>query len=92
MAIKAYILFKVSSGSEREVCKKIAKLDEVLEASIVYGEYDSIAKISTQGFKQLDSFTEKIRSIHGIVLTSTMVVAREYKGKLNRDPRHAPLR
>jgi len=38
VAIKAYVLLKVSSGTEREVCRKISDFDEVLDASIVYGE------------------------------------------------------
>jgi len=37
MAVQAYVLFKVSSGSERDVCKKIAELEEVCEADIIFG-------------------------------------------------------
>jgi len=48
VAIKAYVLFKVSSGAEREICRKISDLDEVLEASIIYGEYDLIAKVKAE--------------------------------------------
>jgi len=88
MAVKAYILFKVSSGDEREVCKKLVEYDEVLEANIIYGEYDIIARVSISELQQLDEFlTEKIRSIPSIILTSTMIVAREYKGKTVRNPK-----
>jgi hypothetical protein len=38
MMVQAYVLFKVASGLEREVCKKIADLDEVLVVGIIYGE------------------------------------------------------
>jgi len=86
VAIKAYVLFKVSSGAEREICRKISDLDEVLEASIIYGEYDLIAKVKANDLSQLESFlTEKMRSLPSVILTSTMIVAREYKGKSERN-------
>jgi len=84
MVVKAYVLFKVSSGSEREICKKIVEFEEALEASIIYGEYDLIAEINAQDLGQIDSLTEKIRTIPNIILNSTMIVAREYKGKVER--------
>ena len=86
MSIKAYVLLKVSSGSEREVCKKIADLDEVVDASIIYGEFDIVAKISVDELPSLEAFlSENIRTIPSIMLTSTMIVAREYKGKVKRN-------
>ncbi len=86
MAIKAYVLFKVSSGTEREICRKISDFNEVLEASVIYGEYDLIAKVKVNDLPALENFlTEKIRSIPSVILTSTMIVAREYKGKTERN-------
>jgi len=86
MSIKAYVLLKVSSGSEREVCKKIADFDEVVDASIIYGEFDIVAKISVDELPSLEAFlSENIRTIPSIMLTSTMIVAREYKGKVKRN-------
>ena len=83
--VHAYILFKVSSGSERKACKKIAELEEVLVAGIIYGEYDMIAKISVPSLEALEDFiAEKIRKIPSILVTSTMIISREYKGKNNR--------
>ena len=86
MMIQAYILFKVNSGSEREACEQIAGFDEVLGASIIYGEYDVIAKVSVQDLQGLEKLlAEKIRKVPSILLTSTMIVAREYKGKAQRN-------
>ena len=62
MTVKAFILFKVSSGSEREVCKKIVEFDGVVEASVIYGEYDLIVKASAKDLEQLEVLTEKIRT------------------------------
>ena len=85
VAVEAYILFKVSSGNEREACKKIAGFDEVLVASIIYGEYDLVARISVPSLQALEEFlAEKIRKVPSIILTSTMIIAREYRGRNQR--------
>ena len=86
MPITAYVVLKVSSGTEREVCKKIADFEKVVDASVIYGEFDIIAKVSVDALESLETFlSEKIRSVPSIMLTSTMIVAREYKGKAKRN-------
>jgi len=86
MAVKAYVLMKVSSGSEREICKRIVELEEVLDASIVYGEFDVIAKVKVDELETLEDFlSENLRNMPSVMLTSTMIVAREYKGKTKRN-------
>ncbi len=86
MPIKAYVLLKVSSGTEREVCKKISEFDEVVDASIVYGEFDLVVNLNVPELEALEVFlSENIRSIPSVMLTSTMIVAREYKGKSVRN-------
>ena len=85
MAIVAYVLFKVNSGTEREVCQKIVAFNEVVEADVIFGEYDVIAKISALDLDGLEDFlSQKLRNVPSIVLTSTMLVGREYKGKSQR--------
>lgn len=85
MSVQAYILFKVNSGAEREACEKIADFDEVSVSSIVYGEYDVIARIRVPDLQALEAFlAEKIRKVPPVILTSTMIIAREYKGRINR--------
>ena len=84
--VQAYIVFKVNSGSEREACEKIASFEEVLGASIIYGEYDVIAKVSVPDLQGLESLlAEKMRKVPSVLLTSTMIVAREYRGKTQRN-------
>jgi DNA-binding Lrp family transcriptional regulator len=86
MAIKAYVLLKVSSGTEREVSSQIVNFEEVLDASIVYGEYDIIVKVQVEKLESLEKFlSENVRNIPSIMLTSTMIVAREYKGRSKRN-------
>ena len=85
MAVLAYVLFKVNSGTEREVCQKIINFDEVLEADVIFGEYDVVAKISATDLDALEDFlSQKLRNVPSIVLTSTMLVGREYRGKSQR--------
>jgi DNA-binding Lrp family transcriptional regulator len=85
MVVYAYVLFKVSSGTAREVCQKIVTFDEVMQADIIFGEYDVIAKISAPDLNALEDFlSQKLRSVSSVILTSTMIIAREYKGKNQR--------
>jgi DNA-binding Lrp family transcriptional regulator len=77
---------KVNSGAEREVCNRISELDQVLEVSIIYGEFDVVAKVMVDNLELLEAFlSENVRNIPSIMLTSTMIVAREYKGKNTRN-------
>jgi DNA-binding Lrp family transcriptional regulator len=81
----AYVLFKVNSGTEREVCQKIIAFKEVLEADVIFGEYDVVAKVSAPDLAALEDFlSQKLRNVPSIVLTSTMLIGREYKGKTQR--------
>ena len=85
MAVLAYVLFKVSSGSEREVCQKLIEFDEVLHADIIFGEYDVVAKVETPELSKLEEFVSlKVRNVPNVLVTSTMIVSREYKGKNQR--------
>ncbi len=85
MAVLAYVLFKVGSGTEREVAKKLIEFEEVLQADIVFGEYDVVAKVSTTDLDVLEDFvSEKIRNVPNVLVTTTMIISREYKGKGSR--------
>jgi len=85
MAILAYVLFKVSSGTEREVAQKLIEFEEVVQADIVFGEYDVIARLSIDDLNELQDFvSERIRTVPNVLVTSTMIISREYKGKSAR--------
>ena len=85
MAVLAYVLFKVSSGTEREVAQKLMDFEEVMQADIIFGEYDVVAKMSTKDLDALENFvSEKIRNVPNVLVTSTMIISREYKGKSQR--------
>ena len=85
MEILAYVLFKVSSGTEREVAQKLIEFGEVVQADIIFGEYDVVAKISTKDLDSLEDFvSEKMRNVPNVLVTSTMIISREYRGKSQR--------
>ena len=68
MSVLAYILFKVNSGTERDVCQKLVEFDEIIQADIIFEAFVS----------------EKVRNVPNVLVTSTMIISREYKGKNNR--------
>ena len=85
MAVLAYVLFKVGSGTEREVSQKLVEFGEVMQADIIFGEYDVIAKVATQDLSALEEFvSEKVRNVPNVFVTSTMIISREYRGRSQR--------
>jgi DNA-binding Lrp family transcriptional regulator len=82
MPIFAYVLFKVSSGTEREVAQKLTNFEEVLQSDILFGEYDVVARVATDDLDKLEEFvSQKVRTVQNVLVTSTMIISREYKGK-----------
>ena len=84
-AILAYVLFKVASGTERDVAQKLIEFGEVNQATIVFGEYDVIARLTTPDLEKLEEFvSQSVRNVPNVLVTSTMIISREYKGKNGR--------
>ena len=80
MAVLAYVLVTLKSGSEKDVLKKVSSFNEAIEVNLVYGEYDAIVKVRVEELSQLDKFlTDKLRALPDIFLTTTMIVAKQYK-------------
>jgi DNA-binding Lrp family transcriptional regulator len=85
MTVLAYVLFKVSSGTEREVAEKMIEFEEVMQADVVFGEYDVIARVTIIDLEKLQDFvSDKIRTVPNVLVTSTMIISKEYKGKTYR--------
>ena len=81
MATLAYILVTLKSGAERDVCERVSSFEEVIQVDELYGEYDAIVKVRVEDLSQLDKFlTDKLRALPDIFLTTTMIVAKQYKG------------
>ena len=85
MSVLAYVLFKVASGTEREVAQKMIEFSEVIQADVVFGEYDVIARMTTTDLEKLQDFvSDKVRTVPNVLVTSTMIISKEYKGKCYR--------
>ena len=85
MAVLAYVMFKVSSGTEREVAQKLIEFEEVMQADIVFGEYDVIAKMMTEDLEGLEDFvSDHVRNVPNVLVTSTMIISRGYRAKSQR--------
>jgi DNA-binding Lrp family transcriptional regulator len=82
MVVLAYVVITMKSGSEKEVLKRVSSFDEVIEVDLLYGEYDALVKVRVEELSQLDKFlTDKLRTLPDIFLTTTMIVAKQYKGE-----------
>ena len=80
MAVFAYVLVTMKSGSEKEVLKRVSSFDEAIEVNLVYGEYDALVKVRVEELSQLDKFlTDKLRALPDVFLTTTLIVAKQYK-------------
>ena len=82
MALLAYVLITVKSGSEREFLKEISKFNQVVEANLVIGESDIVIKIDVKDISHMDKFlTDKLRVIPDVFLTTTMIITEQFKPK-----------
>jgi len=73
----AYILASFNAGTERDAYDDISTLDSVKDINLLFGEWDVIAKVEVDGPGELEKFiVDRVRSIPGVKLTSTMIVAK----------------
>ena len=71
----AYVLVNCTSGSEENIIREIAELDEVKEVRGTYGVHDILVKVKSDTTESLNrTITRKIRRISGITSTVTLVV------------------
>ena len=72
--VVAYVLLIVKPGEESNVAEKLKAVKEIKDVSVVYGEYDIIAKIEMENMEGLQNFLIKeIRAMDEIERTSTMI-------------------
>jgi DNA-binding Lrp family transcriptional regulator len=82
MSVLAYVLVTLNPGTEKDILKKIAFLDEVTRVSMMYGEYDAIIKVCTENLEELNQFlTDKLRVLPDIFQTATLIVAKTHSNK-----------
>ncbi len=71
-----YVLINVEPGREFQVHESIIGLELIEDATILFGEYDVIAKIMADDLHDIASLVvESIRQIPGVVNTKTLAGA-----------------
>jgi len=71
----SFVLINAEIGSEEEVLKELKKVEGVVEAYIVYGVYDVVAKIKADTMDRLkDIVTWHVRRLNKVRSTLTMIV------------------
>jgi DNA-binding Lrp family transcriptional regulator len=71
----AFVLINAEIGSEEEVLKELNKVEGVVEAFVVYGVYDVVAKIRADTMDKLkDIVTWHVRRLNKVRSTLTMIV------------------
>jgi len=71
----AFVLINAEIGSEEEVLKELKKVEGVVEAYVVYGVYDVVAKIKADTMDKLkDVVTWHVRRLNKVRSTLTMIV------------------
>lgn len=74
--VTTYTLARVLPSMDWDVREIVAKLPQVKEVIMTYGEYDLIIKIQVESLEELDQFIfTKLRTIEGIAATTTLLEA-----------------
>jgi DNA-binding Lrp family transcriptional regulator len=68
-------LINVELGSESNVRDELSKIRGIRELFHLFGEYDFIAIIETEGLKPLNDIVDNIRNIPGVASTRTIIGA-----------------
>jgi DNA-binding Lrp family transcriptional regulator len=68
-------MINVELGKENAVRKDLSRIDGVRELLHLFGEYDFIAIIETEGLKALNDTVDTIRTLKGVTSTKTIIGA-----------------
>ena len=71
----AYVLVNTEPEKMEEVAREMKKIKGVVEASMVYGVYDIVAKIQTETMDRLKEIVaSQIRRMESVRSSATMIV------------------
>ncbi|HNV94097.1 MAG: AsnC family protein [Candidatus Methanofastidiosum methylothiophilum] len=73
--VYAYVLITVSIGKIKEVIEAVKKIEGVIEADVITGPYDAIAKIKANDLGELTkTVIQQIHYIDGVIDTTTAII------------------
>ncbi|DAC23677.1 MAG TPA: Lrp/AsnC family transcriptional regulator [Candidatus Poseidoniales archaeon] len=71
-----YVLVNVEPGMEFSVFESVKGLDEVADATLLFGDYDLIIKVISEDMSSIAAFVvEKVRQVEGVSNTKTLAGA-----------------
>ncbi len=74
----AFVLINSEMGLEEEVLTALGKIDSVVEANVVYGVYDLVAKVHGTSSEELkNTILTKIRNLENVRSTLTMIIIED---------------
>lgn len=68
-----YVLMVTEVGKEHEIVEELLKIDGVIEAQTVYGEFDILCKVDSEDLKSLDNAITRVRKIPSVIRTMTLI-------------------
>lgn len=71
--VVAYVLVVTTVGTEHEAVEEIKKIEGVVFAQTVYGEFDILCKVECDNLKDLDESITQVRKIKNIIRTMTLI-------------------
>ena len=75
--VEAFLLLITDANSTQDVLKSLRNLDEVLDASMIYGDWDIICKVRVKMLPDLTRFMMEIRKKYSIKKSSTLIALAE---------------
>ena len=69
----AFLLILTSGDQTENVLNQLKKLAEVVEAYIIYGDWDLIVKVKIASLPELTRMVMKLRKTEGVEKTSTLI-------------------
>ena len=73
MGVVAFILIVSELAKEREVVGELLRIPGVVEARLLFGEYDALARVEVADIAELDRVVTFIRNTKGVVKTVTLI-------------------
>ena len=74
-----YVLISLgSSVDERKIFDQLADLEQVVEANLLFGEWDILLKVRCSSPDDFSTFVlDNVRTLTEVRMTSTMIVAKQ---------------
>ena len=71
-----YVLVNVSRGKEYDAFKTIKEIENVVDTTLLFGDYDIIAKLEDNDLTKIArTVVETIRQVPGVINTKTLAGA-----------------